>query len=208
MTLLLRLTGVLLLAALITIAWLTRHQIQAFFQGGTVAAVSGDTGRPGSNALIRAGGKVDSLESHGADSVVLTASEIASLIGNGLDRQVRRDIDSLKVELGDDVIGLSGNVTTTRLPRELLGPFGTALGPKEPVAATGRLIVTGPGSAEWRVERLRVRNFSFGQSVTAKIVEQGLGGSSDGGIRFKLPPGIDDIRVRPTGVTLYRAPAP
>ena len=206
-----RLLIVLILAAVVSVAWLARRQILDLWHSTRVeVAKTPETtggGRPGVKALNGAQDKIDSLNGWGADSVVLTASELASLIGNGMNAATRSQIDSLRVSLGDGTVEVSGILSTAQIPKDQLGPFGTALNPKEPLAAKGPLSVVGPGVAEWRVDQLRIRNFSLGETVSKRVIQEGLHGTSDGGLRFAIPAGIAGVRVRPSGVTLYRSKA-
>jgi hypothetical protein len=57
---------------------------------------------------------VDSLNGWRADSVVLTASEFASLVGSGMDRELRSRLDSLQIELLEGEIQVSGRLHTDR----------------------------------------------------------------------------------------------
>ncbi|HRZ09675.1 MAG TPA: hypothetical protein P5319_07230, partial [Gemmatimonadales bacterium] len=98
-----RLLGLLIVAGLLYFGWTERDRISAYWRRLTdrpPATAPGETGRPGEAALQSATSKIDSLNGWRADSVVLTASEMASLIGAGLDRRVREDLDSLAVTLG------------------------------------------------------------------------------------------------------------
>ena len=70
--------------------------------------------------------------------MVLTAAEVASLLGRGLAPGFRKELDSLQVELPGDGEGRGARLRTERLPRELVGPLAAALRPNEPVEATVR----------------------------------------------------------------------
>ena len=118
--------------------------------------VPSSSGRPGVSSLESAEAKVDSLNGWRADSVVLTASEFASLVGSGMDPELRSQLDSLQIELLDGEIQVSARLRTERLPREMMGPLGGALRPTEPVRAAGPVRVTRPGAGEWRVRSFRI----------------------------------------------------
>jgi hypothetical protein len=60
--------------------------------------------------------------------VVLTPSEFASLVGSGMDRELRASLDSLRVELLDGEIQVSARLHTDRLPPEITGPLGARWG--------------------------------------------------------------------------------
>jgi hypothetical protein len=148
---------------------------------------------------------VDSLNGWRADSVVLTASEFASLVGSGMDRELRSQLDSLQVELLDGEIQVSARLRTERLPREALGPFGGALRPTEPVRAAGPVRVTRPGAGEWSVRSFRIGDFAVPDEMVPGLVGFALGDPKRKTVPVKVPAGIRAIRVRPGGATLYGA---
>jgi hypothetical protein len=206
-----KLLGGLGVIVLLAIGWLYRDRLAAEFRdllGSGDAAESGTRGRPGTNALLSARAKIDSLNGWRADSVVLTASEVASMIGVGLDPSVRNQLDSLQVQLLDGSIGVSALLATARLPRELTGPLAMALRPKERVAAAGPLEVVAPRKAEWEVRSFRIREFPIPRDAIPKLVSRALGDTSRSTVPIRIPAGIREIRIRPSGATLLGAPRP
>ncbi len=167
--------------------------------------VPSSTGRPGVRSLQSAEAKVDSLNGWGADSVVLSASEFASLVGNGMDRELRSQLDSLQVELLDGEIQVSARLHTGRLPREVLGPLAGALRPTEPVRAAGPVRVLRPGAGEWRVRSFRIGDIPVPEELIPQLVGRALGDPARTSVPVKVPLGIRAIRVRPGGATLYGA---
>jgi hypothetical protein len=167
--------------------------------------VPSSSGRPGVSSLESAKAKVDSLNGWRADSVVLTASEFASLVGSGMDRQLRGQLDSLQVELLEGEIQVSGRLRTGALPREIIGPLSGALRPTEPVQAAGPVRVTRPGTGEWRVRRFRIGDFPVPDEMVPGLVGRALGDPRRQAVPVSVPPGIRAIRVRPDGATLYGA---
>ena len=163
------------------------------------------SGRPGVSSLESAKAKVDSLNGWRADSVVLTASEFASLVGSGMDRELRSQLDSLRVELLEGEIQVSARLRTDRLPREVLGPFSGALRPTEPVRATGPVRVTRPGAGEWSVRSFQIGDFPVPDEMVPDLVGHALGDPKRTTVPVKVPAGIRAIRVRPDGATLYGA---
>src|SRR5918992_4173838 len=147
--------GCLGLIILLGIGWLYRDRIasearQVFgIFGSSTAPVS--VGRPTTRSIVAARAKIDSLNGWRADSVVLNASEVASMIGTGLDPALRSQLDSLQVELQEGSVLVKARLATARLPKELVGPLAIALRPREPIEAAGPLEVVGPRSAEWSV---------------------------------------------------------
>ena len=179
--------GCLGLIALLVIGWLYRdrvvregRELLGNFQGSGAATPPPARGRPGSRALASAEAKIDSLNGWHADSVVLTASEVASLMGSGLSPSFRKELDSLQVELLDGEVRAHARLRTARLPRELVGPLAAVLQPNEPVEATGPLRVTGPRTCEWAVRSLQIRDFPVPASAVRTLISRAVGDSSRG----------------------------
>jgi hypothetical protein len=203
--------GVALVVAL-AIGWLYRDRLgselrRLFDSSGSSEAPTG-AGRPGSRALTSAKAKIDSLNGWSADSVVLTPSEVASLIGAGLEPNLRRQLDSLQVELQDGAVAVNAKLATSRLPRELTGPLAIALREREPVQAAGPIEVTGPGRAEWAVRSFRIREFPIPRDAVPKLVARAFGDTARRTIPVRIPEGIREIRIRPSGATLFGTPRP
>ena len=201
--------GVALVLAL-AVGWLYRDRLSAelgrlFDRSSGEASIA--TGRPGATALSSAKSKVDSLNGWRADSVVLTASEVASLIGAGLHPALRRQLDSLQVELQEGEVVVKAKLATARLPRELTGPLALALREQEPVQAGGPIRVIGPGKAEWAVQSFRIRDFPIPRDAVPKLMAKAFGDSTRS-IPVRIPAGIKEIRVHPSGAILIGAPRP
>ena len=199
--------GVILLLA---IGWLYRDRLAGEVRDllGSGKAEAGSVGRPGTNALLAARAKIDSLNGWRADSVILSPSEVASMIGVGLDPSVRSQLDSLQVQLLDGSIGVSARLSTARLPRELTGPLAMALRDKERVEAAGPLRVVEPRRAEWEIRSFKIREFPIPRDAVPKLVSRALGDSSRSTVPVRIPAGIREIRIRPSGATLVGAPRP
>jgi hypothetical protein len=202
--------GVALVAAL-AIGWLYRDRLGTELRrllDSSASETPTAAGRPGLRTLSSAQAKIDSLNGWRADSVVLTASEVASLIGAGLVPSFRRQLDSLQVELQDGAVAVSAKLATARLPRELTGPLALVLREREPVEAAGPLEVTGPGKAEWAVRSFRIRDFPIPDDAVPKLVARAFGDTARRTIPVRIPAGIRAIRVRPSGATLFGTPRP
>jgi hypothetical protein len=201
-----RILGLFVVVGLLYLAWRQRDRIAGYWQRLTdrpSAEAVGATGRPGEESLQSATNKIDSLNGWRADSVVLTASEMASLVGAGLDSRVRGELDSLVVTLGDDRLSVAGRIRTAGLPREVLGPLAGAFDEREPIRAAGPVRVTAPGRASWQVDAFQVREFEFPREVVPRIVGLVAGDKSDSLLVIEIPEGIGGVRVHPEGVTLY-----
>lgn len=207
-----KLLGGLGVVVLLIVGWLYRDRLADELRRllGSGPGKSGivSSGRPGTRAVLSARSKIDSLNGWRADSVILTASEVASMIGVGLDPSVRSQLDSLEVQLLDGSIGVSALLATARLPRELTGPLAMALRPKERVEAAGPLQVVAPRQAEWAVRSFSIRNFPVPRDAVPKLVSKALGDSSRSTVPIRIPAGIREIRIRPSGATLLGAPRP
>jgi hypothetical protein len=207
-----KLVGYLGLIAALFIGWLYRdrlateaRKVLSWSSGGKTTSSGG---RPGSQALLSAHAKIDSLNGWSADSVVLSASEVASLIGTGLSPDLRSQLDSLRVELQDGSVAVSANLATARLPRELVGPLAVALRDREPIEAAGPLQVVAPRTAEWAVRSFRIRNIPLPQDAVPKLVSRALGDSTRRTVPVRIPAGIREIKIRPSGATLFGAARP
>ena len=201
-----RLLGLAIVAGVVYVGWKERDRIAPYWHRLTdrpAATAPGAIGRPGQTALRSATGKIDSLNGWRADSVVLTASEMASLIGAGLDLRVRGELDSLTVTLGNARIAVAGNIRTAGLPKDVLGPLAGALNAREPIQGAGRVDVTGPGQAIWEIDAFQVRDFEFPREMVPRIVGLLSGHKGSGGLAVAIPAGVGGIRVHPDGVTIY-----
>ncbi len=207
----LKLLGGVALVLALAIGWLYRDRLSAelgrlFDRSST--EVRTPAGRPGGMALTSAKSKIDSLNGWRADSVVLTPSEVASLIGAGLNPSLRRQLDSLQVELREGEVAVNAKLATARLPRELTGPLALALREREQVQAAGPIAVTGPGRAEWTVHSFRIREFPVPRDAVPKLMAKAFGDTAARSIPVRIPAGIREIRVQPSGAILFGAPRP
>jgi hypothetical protein len=204
-----RLLGIVALAVLATGAWLFRSEIVRAVKPGVAQVrealgAGAGAGMPDPQALTRARDKVDSMHGWDADSVMLTANEMASLLVAGLPREIGDRVDSLSIRLGEGRVTVSARLATAQFPAEVLGPLAGALQPWEPVSVEGAVVTTGPGRAEWRVESLSLRGFRLPAEASRRLVERGLPGVKNGALPFGLPKGVIGLRIRPEAGVLYR----
>jgi hypothetical protein len=205
-----KLLGGLAVVLALAIGWLYRDRLSAELGrlvNRSPGEVASSTGRPGATALSSAKSKVDSLNGWRADSIVLSAAEVASLIGAGLHPSLRRQLDSLQVELQEGEVAVKAKLATARLPRELTGPLAFALRDREPVQAGGPIRVIGPEKAEWAVQSFRIRDFPIPRDAVPKLMAKAFGDSTRS-IPIRIPTGIREIRVHPSGAILFGAPRP
>jgi hypothetical protein len=201
-----------LLVLALVVAWWFREPIlrtgsRWFGPKRTALPPVADTavGAPTPAAVASSGSKLTNLTRRGGpDSVVLSANEMASLIGGGLDWTVRKTFDSLRVELLDGTFALHARLDTRAVPPEALGPFAMMLGEREPIRLAGPFVVQSPGHGRWTVQELSLRGFPFPGSMVQQIMQRVAGADSTGGLAVPLPPDVEGIAIRPTGVVLYR----
>jgi hypothetical protein len=202
-----RALGCLIIIVGVVGAWLYRDRMMELggrlLRGDPPASVS--SGRPGTQALAAAKARADSVRRGKADSVVLNASETASLIGAGLAPAVRSQLDSLQVTLRDARIEVGAALATGRLPRNVVGPLGIALRDREPVRASGPLAVVKPGVGEWTIDRMVVRGVPLPADAVPAVLERLFAEPGRRSIELTLPAGVQGVRVSPAGLVLYGA---
>ena len=199
-----RILGCLGLLLLLAVGYLYRDRIVQFVHDltGRTSPASEVVGRPTEGGARRALDKIDSLNAWRADSVVLTAAEMASLIGAGLDPAFRDQVDSIAVTLGEGRIGIEASLLTDRIPRSALGPLGSIVDKREHLSAAGTVDLVEPGRAVWIVDRLSLGTFPFPRDMIPRLLEQALGSRSSE-VPFAVPHGLRAVRIRPSGVSLF-----
>ena len=204
LTLPFRVLGCLGVIVLLGLGYLYRDRLIAFVQDltGKKETVSEVVGRPTEGGARRALDKIDSLNAWRADSVVLTAAEMASLIGAGLDPAFRNQVDSIAVTLGDGRIGLEASLLTDRIPQSVLGPLGSMVDKREHLSASGTVELVEPGRAVWIVDRLTLGSFPFPRDMIPRLLERAMGSHSSE-VPFAVPHGLRAVHIRPSGVSLF-----
>jgi hypothetical protein len=205
-----RALGCLVVVGALALGWLYRDQVARTARGWIARAESSvptaaSTGRPGARALASAKSKVDSLNGWGADSVVLTPSELASLVGDGMDGEVRRQLDSLRGEPLQGELRIRARLRTGRLPSDVVGPLAIALRETEPIEAIGPLRVLRPSVGEWDVRSIRIRELPLPADLVHRVVGRVLGDPQQESVPVRVPPGVRAIRLVPGSAILYGA---
>jgi hypothetical protein len=129
---------------------------------------------------------------------------MASMIGAGMDWNVRKMYDSLRVELQEGKIVVHARLNTHELPPGTLGPFAAMFGEHEPLRMGGTIAIERPGTGRLTVTDINLRGFEIPSAVVHQIAKQMAGASSGGGVPLKLDPTITDVAVHPSGVVLYK----
>jgi hypothetical protein len=204
-----RALGCLVVVGALALGWLYRDQVARTARGwidrSNAPVVATSSGRPGSKALASAKSKVDSLNGWGADSVVLTPSELASLVGDGMDAEVRRQLDSLRVEPLDGEVRIRARLRTGRLPSDVVGPLAIALRETEPIEAIGPLRVLRPSVGEWDVRSIKIRELPLPADLVHRVVGRVLGDPQQETVPVRIPRGVRAIRLTPGAAILYGA---
>ena len=202
--------AVLVLGALALVWWFRAPILQTgarWFGRSKALPPVADTavGAPTPTATATGKAKVTNLgRSAGPDSVVLTPNEIASLVGAGIDWNVRKMYDSLRVELQEGKLVLHARLDTRALPPGTLGPFAGMFGEHEPLRMAGSLTIGRPGTALYDITEISLRGIEIPGPVVHSIAKQMAGATSDGAIPLKVDPAVSDVAVHTTGVVLYK----
>jgi hypothetical protein len=163
-------------------------------------------GAPTPKALERTQSKIDRLKTpSGPDSVVLSANEIASLVGSGIDWSVRKSFDSLRVELFEGSIAVHCRLDTRAIPPDALGPLAGMLNSMEPLRIAGPLRIERPGVARWTIQELSLRGMAFPSLMVTQLAQRVAGADADGAVALRVSPAFHDVAIHPTGVVLYRS---
>ena len=202
--------AVILLGAL-ALAWWFREPIMQtvthWFGRSTALPPVADTavGAPTPKAVASGKAKVGNLRTvTGPDSVVLTPNEMASLIGGGMDWNVRKMYDSLRVELQEGKLILHARLDTRALPAGTLGPFAGMFGEHEPLRMAGTVSIGSPGTAFYDITEMTLRGIEIPGPFVKQLTKQMAGASSNGAVPVKVDPAVTDVKVHTTGVVLYK----
>jgi len=195
----------------LAVAWWFRAPLMAnvahWFGRSTALPPVADTavGAPTPGATASGQKKVGGLRtSSGPDSVVLTPNEMASLIGGGMDYNVRKMYDSLRVELQEGKLILHARLDTRALPPGTLGPFAGMFGEHEPLRMAGTVAIGSPGTAYYDVTEMSLRGIEIPTPFVKQLTKQMAGATPNGAVPVKVDPAVTDAKVHPTGVVLYK----
>jgi hypothetical protein len=208
LTLPFRLLGFAILAGAIWLGWTYRADLRRFVHRVTAdqTAPSAAPAAPPSvdetAARTRGTRRLDSLARHRADSIVLSSSELEAMLAVPLRERAGGAIDSLRIELTEGEVEVSGRVDPSALPRGTVGPIAEWIPGRDMVTAKGPLSLRRVGLGEWRLTDVKVRGLPLPRAVWTRLVPA-AGGSAAGTLTVPLEPWITGIRVTPDGVILY-----
>jgi hypothetical protein len=162
-------------------------------------------GAPSPKALSSSQSKMDRLKRPSApDSVVLSANEVAAMVGSGIDWRVRKSFDSLRVELLEGTVAVYCRLDTRTIPPDALGPVAGFLNPLEPLRFAGPLRIERPGIARFKVVELSLRGIAFPGPMVTQLAQRVAGADSTGAVPLRVSPSFIDVAIHPTGIVLYR----
>jgi hypothetical protein len=194
---------VLLLAA--GAAWLYRDDLRRWAdQQLHPASAAARIGRPSPGALRSAMIKLDSLQRTRQDSVILTASEMASLLARGATFLPGTTFDSVSIELGDRTTRIRMLIDSASIParcRALIPGRPTRF---EEVVIGGTLTPVHAGLAELEVQNVSVHGIPLPSDVIVRLAPNASGRGSEGRLEVVLPQTVGGFRIRPDGVAIYR----
>ncbi len=201
-----RVVSAIVLILLLSAGWLYRGEITRYVRGVIdPISVARRTGAPSEAGRTSARAKVSELIADRPDSVLLNASEMASLVADGSELLGVRGVDSVRVELGDRRIRVRALIDLAQLPDRLRAAIPGAATDREEVVAEGPLTPARPGVAEWQLDRVVVRGLPLPAGLVARVLGRLTGRESDGRVLIRMPDAIEGFRVRPEGVALYRS---
>jgi hypothetical protein len=199
----LRLLGLALLVLAGYAAWSYRREIRRQIHQWTAETPAPEASGRGraadASAVLR---RIDSLRVGSADSVLLSAGELASLATDLAAKVVPQAVDSVEIRLDRDDVEIRARVDTRKVPVSL-GPLSSVVRDHEYVEAGGRLVFRRAGRAEWEVERVRVRGVPVPKTFVDEEIRRFAPREGGSGIPVALPATVTGLRVTPDGVTLY-----
>ena len=204
-----RCLGRLILLAVLVVAaaaaWLYRDDIRRWTDRQLhPAIVTARIGHPSPGALRSATIKLDSLQRTRQDSVVLTASEMASLLAQGTTFLPGVTFDSISIELGDRTARIRTLVDSASIPARWRALIPGRPERFEEVILRGTLTPVHAGLAELQLQHLTVHGIPLPSNLIARLATHASGRGSDGRLEVVLPQTVGGFRVRPDGVVIYR----
>src|SRR2546428_5159965 len=178
--------AIVIIGALALVWWFREPIMQTaarWFGRSTALPSVADTavGAPTPSATASGKAKVGNLRTTtGPDSVLLTPNEMASLTGAGIDGNVGKMYDSLRVELQEDKLILHARLDTRALPPGTLGPFAGMFGAREPLRMAGTVTIGRPGTAFYDITEMSLRGFEIPGPFVNQLTERMAGARPNG----------------------------
>ena len=208
-----RVISTLVLVALLIAAWTYRRQIMEYvdaWRGHPKAEYVPPAARtPADRAPVDPAAALASLERPGGPAYVdFSAADLAAIVTQSLGAEGRRVYDSVHVALLENEVRVRGSLDLRQVPRNLLGPFASALGDREPAAIGGPLIVDSSGRLLLRVTYFAVKDFPFPKNMIPRLLHEArIPGAEEANVPLPIATPLGDVRVTPDHVRFYRAGA-
>jgi hypothetical protein len=184
------------------VAWSHRDAIRRRIHSWTAESAPAESSGWGDSARAPAVlQRVGSLARARGDTVLLSASDVASLIAAGAAAMAPGALDSVQVRLDRDDIEVQARVDTRKIPLSF-GPLSGVIHDWERVDAGGRLFFRRAGLAEWQVTRTRVRGIPLPREVVRRLLRS-FGAGEVSVVPIPLPASVGGLRVSPGGLVLY-----
>jgi hypothetical protein len=92
---------------------------------------------------------------------------------------------------------------------DALGPLSGMFNSREPLTMGGTLEIVHPGLAQFKIESVKIRDFSVPKAAIPKLLAQIVRGArpdgvADNALPLTVPPYIADVRIGKGKVTLYK----
>jgi hypothetical protein len=218
----LRSLGCLALLVILAVAgWMFRDRWMPLLHLGpapSTAAAPGSAGTSGAwrpvtpEGAARARTAIGRLGSRsGPVFATLSPNDVAAYVYEELNKQLPGSAQDVQATVMDDQLFVRatvrpsdfGDVTT-------LGPLASMLRDREPVEFGGTLDVVRPGLGEYRVQSLRIRDFSIPHAMIPRLLRNAERGArpqgiADDALPLQIPSYIADVRVKNGKITLYKA---
>ena len=187
------------------VAWLYRDDVRRWADAKLhPALVALRTGHPSKPALKSATDKLDLLQRTRADSVVLSPSEMASLLTQGAPFLPGITFDSVSVELGDRSARIRTMVDGASIPPRIRSLIPGGANRYEEVVVQGTLTPVRAGLAELELQHVTIRGIPMPSDLVSRLAGAAAGRAGNRRLEIALPETVGGFRVRPGGVAVYR----
>ena len=208
--------GCLVVLLLAVVLYLTRglwyERVRARIDGRDSSAVTASEWEPLSPAAAQRGERsVQSLGGRtGPVYVNLRPGELASYVFLGLGDQLPPSAQDARAAVIGDRVYLKTTLSLSDLGgADVLGPLGGFMAERDTVQLGGDFEVLRPGTAQFRVRELKLREFSVPAALIPKLVGRIRRGEIPEGVAadalpLRIPVYIGDVRIGKGRITLYR----
>lgn len=144
--------------------------------------------------------------------LTLDAAAVASMLSASFPKQLPASMAGLEIALVDDELRMRAVIDVTELAGNgtLGGVLGTVLAGRDTLRLAGTVQPLTEGIAEYRITALRVKGMDVPQRLIPAVLRTlrrgtRVDGLSDTGLALRLPPGVADVRIARSRLTLYKA---